>query len=156
MPVGPVLPRPAAIDGGLGGRVSVVICAFSERRWEQLERAVRSVQAQRHPAHEVLVVIDHNAALYERAVGSLPARVLQNEEAQGLSGGRNTGVRHAQGDVIAFLDDDAHAEPDWLERLLAGYDRPEVVGVGGGVVPAFERGRPGFLPHEFDWVVGCS
>ncbi len=115
--------------------MSVVICAFTERRWEQLERAVASALAQTHPPHEVLVVIDHNPALYERARASLPAQVLQNEEAQGLSGGRNTGVRHAQGDVVAFLDDDAHAEPDWLERLLSAYARPEVVGVGGGVLP---------------------
>ena len=114
-----------------------------------------SVHAQTQPAHEVLVVIDHNPALHQ-AAATLPARVLQNEEVQGLSGARNTGVRHAQGDIVAFLDDDAYAEPDWLELLVSAYADPTVVGVGGGVVPDFEGERPAFLPAEFDWVVGCS
>jgi hypothetical protein len=101
--------------------------------------------------------VDHNAALYERALQSLDVDVLlSNDEAPGLSGARNTGIRHADGDIVVFLDDDAYAEPEWLERLLEAYEDPDVVGVGGGVSPAFDDERPAFLPREFDWVVGCS
>jgi GT2 family glycosyltransferase len=135
---------------------SVVICAYTEQRWDQLQRAVASVRAQTHPVAELLVVVDHNSSLFLRAAQHLDARVLQNERTRGLSGARNTGVEHASGDVVVFLDDDAYAEPDWLQRLLAVYRDPEVLGVGGGVEAAFEGDRPGFLPEEFHWVVGCS
>ena len=62
----------------------------------------------------------------------------------------------ATGEVLAFLDDDAVAEPDWLERLLAGYEDPRVLAVGGAVLPWWVAGRPAAFPPEFDWVVGCT
>ena len=137
-------------------RVTVVVCAFTEARWHQLRRAVSSLHGQTRPPDEVLVVIDHNEALLERARTGLDAKVLRNVARQGLSGARNTGCAAASGDVIVFLDDDAHGDPDWLERLLAAYAEPGVLGVGGGVEAAFDSARPAFLPPEFDWVVGCS
>jgi GT2 family glycosyltransferase len=58
--------------------------------------------------------------------------------------------------VVAFLDDDAAAAPEWAERLLAAYDRPAVIGVGGRVDPRWGAPRPSWFPEEFLWVVGCS
>lgn len=137
-------------------QASVVICAFTERRWSQLQRAVESVRSQTLPAAEVVVVIDHNEDLLQRARALLRARVVRNASVQGLSGARNTGLAIATGDVVVFLDDDAHAEPDWLEHLLQPYEDPDVLAVGGHVEASFEGRRPDFLPPEFDWVVGCS
>lgn len=137
-------------------RASVVICAYTQVRWSQLERAVESVHAQTCPAAELIVVVDHNPALLEQARVALRARVVPNRQVRGLSGARNTGLALAEGDVVVFLDDDAYAETDWLERLLAPYDDPSVVVVGGQVIAAFDDRRPAFLPPEFDWVVGCS
>ena len=57
-----------------------------------------------------------------RAASCRRCRASPNAGARGLSGARNTGVAAARGDVVAFLDDDAVAAPDWLERLLAAYD----------------------------------
>ena len=56
--------------------------------------------------------------------------------------------------VVAFLDDDAQAGSDWLERMLAWYDDPSIIGVGGASEPVWRNGRPGWFPVEFDWVVG--
>ena len=140
--------------------VSVVICAYTEARWTDLCAAVGSVLAQ-SPA-EVLVVVDHNDTLrhrVERAAhdGRFPGvTVLANEERRGLSGARNTGVAAARGDVVAFLDDDARAEPGWLAALSAAYAAPGVQGVGGDVVPRWTGRRPRWFPTEFDWVVGCT
>ena len=113
---------------------------------------------QRRLPDQVIVVIDHNEDLLRRSRATFPSdvEVLANEEVAGLSGARNTGVRVATGDVVAFLDDDAEAEPGWLEGLLAEY-LPHVVGAGGAALPVWPRsGRPRWFPHEFDWVVGCS
>ena len=97
--------------------MTVVVCAYTERRWESLLRAVESLRSQRRVPEQCVVVIDHNEQLLRRARFSLPddVEVVASDEPQGLSGARNTGVRAATGDVVAFLDDDAEAEPGWLE-----------------------------------------
>jgi GT2 family glycosyltransferase len=151
----------AADGGGLAARrpaeVSVVVCAYTERRWDDLVAAVRSALAQTRRPIEVVVVVDHNPRLLARVRTELPAAVARESDGpQGLSAARNAGVRVARGDVIAFLDDDAVAAPDWLERLLDEYRHEHVVGVGGLVEPLWPGARPAFLPAEFDWVVGCS
>ena len=61
----------------------------------------------------------------------------------------------AQGDIVAFLDDDAAADPDWLARIADHYQDPLVLGVGGMVRPDWEDERPRWFPSELDWVVGC-
>jgi len=150
--------RPVRPPFGPPQTVTVVICAYTERRWDSLVDAVKSMRAQRRPPDQLVVVIDHNADLLRRAQSTLPGdvEVLPNEEAKGLSGARNTGVRVARSDVVAFLDDDAEADPGWLEELLAQY-LPYVVGAGGAALPVWPgRGRPRWFPEEFDWVVGCS
>lgn len=137
--------------------VSVIICTYTGERWDDLVAAVDSVRAQHSPPREIIVVVDHNPRLYARVLSQIPGVVaVPNYEHRGLSGSRNSGIAVAQGTVVAFLDDDAMAEPDWLERLLRGYEDPAVLGVGGAIRPAWLSGRPGWFPAEFHWVVGCS
>ncbi|MCW3817419.1 glycosyltransferase family 2 protein [Micromonospora sp. DR5-3] len=137
--------------------VTVVVCVYTERRWPQIVRAVRSVLTQDAPAAQVVVVVDHNPALLDRVRASFPElTVVPNTGPRGLSAARNTGLARATGEIVAFLDDDAEAEPNWLARLLPHYGDERVLAVGGHAVPAWEEERPRWLPPEFDWVVGCS
>jgi len=136
--------------------VSVVICAFADDRWDETLAAVASVQAQRPQPLEVIVVVDHNPGLRDRLATTLDVRVVDNTESRGLSGGKNTGIALAQGDIVAFLDDDAVAEPGWLEALARPFADPHVLGVGGLTLPAWATGRPRWWPEEFDWVIGCT
>ena len=137
--------------------VTVVICAFTTERWGRLLDVIESVRAQTCVPEEVLVVIDHNEELYERLIQIVDdVTVVKSTGPRGLSGARNTGVGLADSDIVAFLDDDAEAAPDCLERLMAMYDDPDVLAVGGRVEPVWEAGRPGFFGKELDWIVGCS
>lgn len=137
--------------------ISVVICAYTERRWDELCTAVISSLTQSVSACEVILVIDHNPGLWERARVEFSNIVLmENHEAHGLAGARNTAVENARGHVIAFLDDDAVAAPNWLELLSKGYEDPGIIGVGGRLEPLWPNGRPAWFPEEFDWVVGCT
>ncbi|WP_231981516.1 glycosyltransferase family 2 protein [Streptomyces malaysiensis] len=233
-------------------RISVVICVYTEERWDDILAAVDSVRTQSLPAQETLLVVDHNTRLLRRlkdhygdggagaavgggaragaAVGAAGAytgaprdtagparnareadanpgagagtdaftgpaqdtafpardavgagagaggrggsaaagayvdagagqrvRVVANVGPRGLSSGRNTGIAVSCGEVIAFLDDDAVAERDWLRHFAAAYADPRVLAVGGRTVPVWaSRRRPVWFPEEFDWVVGCS
>jgi glucosyl-dolichyl phosphate glucuronosyltransferase len=146
-------------------KVSVVICAYTEDRWLQLKKSVASVEAQTSPPIEIIVCIDHNKELLRksqeyfekgRPAGAIPLTVLANKYSGRLGAARNTAVEFANGEVLAFLDDDATAAADWLERLIAPYDDERVGAVGGKPLPVFEVRRPRWFPHEFDWVIGCD
>lgn len=96
-----------------------------------------------------------------------------------MTASRNMGLLDAIGDVVAFIDDDAYARPDWLEALLAGYNDPQVGAVGGRAIqgesppqPWVEANKIGkLLPHgylyagfdtdtgqvqEVDHMIGCN
>jgi glucosyl-dolichyl phosphate glucuronosyltransferase len=137
--------------------ISVIICAHTEERWQDLLEAVDSVAQQTVPPHQIVIAIDHNPALLARAQAQFAtATVVENEQERGLNGTRNSGVAVTTGEIIAFLDDDAIAEPDWLEQLLAAYTAEHIVGAGGKINPIWLNGRPAWFPEEFYWVVGCS
>jgi glucosyl-dolichyl phosphate glucuronosyltransferase len=137
--------------------ISVIICAYTEDRWDQICFAIESVRTQSLRSSEIILVIDHNPALFQRAVAAFSdVTVLENQEAQGLSGARNTGAAGALGDVIAFLDDDATAHENWLKFLADSYENPQIVGVGGLTLPRWQTARPAWLPEEFYWVIGCN
>ncbi len=138
---------------------SVVICAYTIERWEQLGAAVDSALSQVADTDEVIVVIDHNSELLDRAQRSLgnSVTVVGNTGTRGLSGARNTGVGVSSRDVVVFLDDDAVAADDWLDLLTTPFANPDVVGVGGRAEPDWESGTaPWWMPEDFLWVVGCS
>ncbi len=139
------------------GSISVVICAYTEERWLDLVAAVASIRNQTLQPREIIAVIDHDPQLLARARDELKAvTVVENRGLRGLSGARNSGIAVASGDVIAFIDEDATASPDWLVWLSRHYSDPQVLGVGGAIEPVWQSGRPKWFPSEFDWVVGCT
>jgi glucosyl-dolichyl phosphate glucuronosyltransferase len=136
---------------------SVIICVYTEKRWGDILDAVASVQQQSAPPREIIIVVDHNPTMLERVHAEIPGVIaVENSETQGLSGARNSGLAVAQGALIAFLDDDATAEPDWLERLSRCCEDPKVMGAGGTVEPEWLSKQPRWFPEEFYWVLGCT
>jgi len=163
-----------------GVTASVVIPAFTFDRWDNIAKAVGAVQEQTRLPVELILSIDRNpellAACQERwgsAKLAVPVKVMANHNewvprvatetnsdgvARGYGGGsaRNAGAASAAGDVIVTFDDDAWPEPDCLEHLLAPYDDPSVMAVGGKTIPDFETRRPSWYPRTFDWIFGCA
>lgn len=140
--------------------VSVVVCTYDDGRRPLLERALEALAHQRQPPIAVIVVVDHNPRLLSALQRDHPAlTVVPNDRRRGLSGARNCGLALVATSVVAFLDDDAVPEPDWVGRLTQPYgaaDGQGVLGVGGLIVPYWAQGRPSWFPAEFDWVVGCT
>ena len=141
-------------------RVSVVLCTYSPSMYDEFVEAAESLFDQTHPDVEVVIVVDGTPEVFERAAEDFGERddvILHlNDQNRGLLESRNRGAELATGDVVAFIDDDAIAAPDWIEALVSVYESREVVAVGGKMVPKWVAGRPAFLPSEFYWLVGVT
>lgn len=137
--------------------IAIVICAYTMDRWDDVLAAVDSARNQRLPAEEIIVVVDHEPELLSRLSATLTdVTVVRNHRERGLSGARNTAVEMTSSAILAFLDDDAVADPDWLAMLLKRYTDDSVAGVGGLTLPRWDTARPAWFPPEFDWTIGCS
>ncbi len=138
--------------------VSVIVCSHLVERFPLLCAALDSLHHQTRPPDRIVVVVDGDHALLERLRERAgEEHVLYTGGRTGLSNARNTGIAAVGSDFVAFLDDDAVAEPRWLESLLAvaAADR-NVLGVGGRTLPAWEGEPPAWFPNEMLWTVGCS
>ncbi|QLD90780.1 glycosyltransferase family 2 protein [Natronomonas salina] len=141
-------------------RVSVVLCEHSMERYDDFTEAANAVLSQTYDDVELVVVIDGNETVYERALEDFDDRndviVECNDENVGLLTSRNRGAELATGDVVAFIDDDAVPAGDWIELLVEGYEQRDALAVGGKMTPRWVAGKPSYLPAEFYWLVGVT
>ncbi|UXA12759.1 glycosyltransferase [Mycobacterium sp. SMC-8] len=137
--------------------ITVVIPCHTVDRLANIRAAVKSVQTQTLPSVRVVVAVDNNEKLFSIVRDEFP-RVLAvlNRDSRGASATRNAGVRVATTPLVAFLDDDEFAEPDWLSELIRPFAEDTTVGCGGKYVPVWARGEPRWLPEDFAWTVGGS
>jgi glucosyl-dolichyl phosphate glucuronosyltransferase len=136
---------------------TIVIPTHSETRWHSLVRTIASARSQTFTPAEIVVVVDHNTALFRRIrrdIGGVT--VLESTYGPGPAGTRNTGAFHAHTSLVAFLDDDTSADPLWLDRLIRPLGDPRVVGAGGAINPDWAMSRPRWMTDEFLWAVGGS
>jgi O-antigen biosynthesis protein len=135
----------------------VIITTYLKDRWEWLRECVASAQDQVTPALEIIVVVDHNQDLLDDISREIPSVIaVPNIGGRGVSSARNSGVKAARGDVMAFLDDDAMVTPEWLSTVLRHLADPNVAGVGCYGEGLWENPRPAWFPGEFGWTVGVA
>ena len=141
-------------------KVSVVVCTYTMDRYDVFTEAVESALAQTHEPIEVVLVIDGNPEVYERTVADFGDHenvvVHDNDENRGISYSRTRGAELASGEIVAFIDDDGVAEPDWIETHVEAYEETDAVAVAGTVAPNWMTEKPDFFPEEFYWLVGCT
>jgi glycosyltransferase involved in cell wall biosynthesis len=140
--------------------VSVVLCTYALDAYDHFTEAADSVLAQTHDGVELVVVVDGTDEVFERVqadYGSHEDVLLHcNDANRGLLESRNRGAKLANGDVVAFIDDDAVAEESWIETLAAAYKAHDAVAAGGRMTAEWVAGKPSFLPEEFYWLVGVT
>ncbi len=131
-------------------RPSVVIpCRNAEHT---VADSVRSALEQTEPPLEVIVVDDASTDGSAETARGAGARVIANRSRRNAGGARNAGMAAAKGDAFAFLDADAIAPRDWLERTRRTFEAdPAIVAVGGRIA----NGRPGRW-GELDWFLNHS
>ena len=123
-------------------KVSIIINTYN--RASYLKKALHSLQYLDYPRFEIIVVngpsTDDTSQLLNEYKNYIKIGTCS---LRNLSISRNIGIAMAAGDIVAFLDDDAIPEPEWLTNLVKYYDSPEVAGVGGS---AYDN-----TGYEFQW-----
>ena len=135
---------------------SVLICTYN--RADYVGGSIESCLCQTFDENAFeIVVVDNNSTdgtreVVERYRQRYPNIRYVRENTQGLNMARTTGAETANGKYIAYLDDDARADPGWLASLLAAFEEhsPRPVCVGGRVLLDWGGPRPGWFPREFD------
>lgn len=107
-------------------------------RKDQIAKCVHALAAQTYPNFEIIIVDDcsHDDTpefleSYKRDNPQVSFDWLRNEQNRGANHSRNRGIHAAGGEVIAMVDSDCVAEPQWLERLMSGFTHENVAAVTG-------------------------
>lgn len=126
-------PAPQRLSADIS--VSIVLATYD--RPDDLRKCLRSLLAQQSPRRIEIVVIDNHpsSGLTPPVVAEFPGVVLVNEERQGLAYARNAGFIAGTGDIHIATDDDVVAPPDWVEKVVAPFARPDVMIVTGNTLP---------------------
>jgi glycosyltransferase involved in cell wall biosynthesis len=135
-------------------KVSVILCTYN--RCQTLEKALESVAASEVPSSigwEVLIVDnnsrDETRAMAEKFCLRYPGRFRYLFEGQaGKSYALNAGIQKAEGDVLAFMDDDVIVEKAWLQNLVAPILSGPWTGSGGRILPERAFVPPRWLSVE--------
>jgi len=142
--------------------LSIITTSYTMERLEDIFELVDSVKAQSYPNIETIFVAERSKELCERVRAytqekAIPNMVVVfNDGESGLSVARNLGIKHARGDIVAFVDDDVVLFPDWAEEMVKAHENGSVViGVTGPAFPLWEDESLQWLPEEFYWLVSC-
>jgi len=144
-------------------KVSIVLCTYKLERLKDVEDALKGIERQTHEDIETIVVVDGNRKLYDRIKPRISSlfrgnhKIVLNEGNMGLSFSKNVGIKHASGEIVAFLDDDAIPEENWVKSLVSSYqNHPDVAGVGGKIVPLWVLDNHIYLPRKLYWIIGAT
>lgn len=122
---------------------SVSVVVVSQGRETLLARCLKALSQQQRVRAEVIVVTSDPAIEYLSEKGWTDRVKVVRMNGENISVARNRGIDEASGDVVAFIDDDAVAEPGWLYYLLQPFAGTDVDAASG-----FTLGRNGF---SFQW-----
>jgi len=114
-------------------RISVVVCSYNGSR--TIGECLQGLADLEYPDYEVIVVDDGSKDATAEVAGRFGFRLIRTEN-RGLSNARNSGLAAATGEIVAYIDDDAYPDPDWLSYLAAAFADSDHVGVGGPNVTA--------------------
>ena len=108
--------------------ISVVVCSYNGSR--TIGECLDHLSKLNYPNHEIIVVDDGSTDNTSEIAQRYPVRLIRTEN-RGLSAARNTGREEARGEIVAYIDDDAYPDPDWLNYYRSAFQRSSHAMIGG-------------------------
>jgi GT2 family glycosyltransferase len=113
-------------------RVSVVVCSYNGEA--TIGACLEALSRLDYPDYEVIVVDDGSTDRTAEIAAGFDVQLIRSDN-RGLSAARNLGIEAATGEIVAFTDDDASPDRDWLRYLSHAFVCTDHVGIGGPNVP---------------------
>jgi GT2 family glycosyltransferase len=123
-------------------KISVIVCTYNGAR--TIAETLHHLERLHYPDYEVIVVDDGSTDATAEIAARFNVRLIRTPN-RGLSAARNTGMQAAAGEILAYIDDDAYPDPDWLAYLAAMFQRTDHAAVGG----------PNIAPPEDPAIAQC-
>ena len=122
--------------------ISVVVCSYNGS--STIRKSLEGILKLDYPNYEVIVINDGSTDSLAEIVAEYPVRIISTPN-RGLSNARNTGMNNAQGEIIAYIDDDAFPDVHWLRYLAHAYRTTTHDCIGG----------PNLPPHDSEFISTC-
>ncbi len=141
---------------------SIIVCTFN--RLDYLRQCLPSLLAIDYPEYEIVIINDGSTDGTEKFLDSLDnsrIKVVHHERNQGLSISRNTGIKNARHEIVAFTDDDCRADKNWLTEIAKGFAGEQIGFVIGQTFYVSQEYR-GYFPERLvsnpnaRWPMGCN
>jgi O-antigen biosynthesis protein len=129
-------------------QVSVVVCCYNAEA--TLNECLESLTNLHYPNYEVIVIDDGSADATQCIAAQHEMRCIRVPNG-GLSQARNLGIEAARGEIVAFIDSDAYADPDWLYYMVNALEEKGASAVGG---PNLSPPQDGFVAQCVDQAPG--
>jgi GT2 family glycosyltransferase len=147
-------------------RISVVVCTYNGEK--TLRSCFEGLRDLHYPDYEVIVVNDGSTDATDEITRKFGFRLISTEN-RGLANARNAGLEAATGEIIAYMDGDAHPDPHWLSHLAVAFLKSPHAGIGGPNIPPAQgsvaecvANAPGGPTHvlisdrEAEHIPGCN
>ena len=118
-------------------KFSVVVCIYNGAK--TIRDTMEGLMKLDYPDYEVIVVNDGSEDETAEIVSKYDVKLIGTEN-KGLSSARNTGMHESTGEIVAYIDDDAYPDPQWLRYLAVAYMNSDHAGIGGPNINPGEDG----------------
>ncbi len=117
--------------------ISVIVCTYNGSA--TIQKCLEGISNIDYPNYEVIVVNDGSKDHTAEIVNQFDVKLITTTN-HGLSSARNTGMHHAVGEIIAYIDDDAWPDPHWLQYIAHAYANSDYACIGGPNISPYDSG----------------
>lgn len=145
-------------------KVSIITATYTLDRLPDVKQLLDSVNRQTNPDFDLFIVVERMPELVEMISAYIAEnnycsmKVIYNQGPGGASANRNLAIGQAEGEIIAFVDDDAVVSTDWVSEIVRVFSEDEsVIGVTGPITPLWQTDTAAdWVPPEFYWIFSCT
>jgi glycosyltransferase involved in cell wall biosynthesis len=119
-------------------KISLYVPVYNDRQY--LKKCLDSVLTQTYPVDEIILIDDGSAGNLGEITSNYPVKVITHKKNKGIAAARNTALKNAKNNLLASLDADTAASPNWLENLIKQIKRKNVAGAGGKLIETNKKG----------------